>query len=49
MVIQFTQHMGKVASLTKRTVKFKKRDPELLTWTVLDVVEAAARWPTTDS
>ena len=34
MVLQVTQHMGKVAPLTKKTVKFKKRAPELRTWIV---------------
>ena len=32
MVLQLTQHMGKVAPLTKKTVKFKKKDPTLRTW-----------------
>ena len=34
MVLQLTQHMGKVAPLTKKTVKFKKRAPELRTWII---------------
>ena len=32
MVLQLMQHTGKVASLTKKTVPFRKRDPELWTW-----------------
>ena len=32
MVLQLTQHMGKEASLNKKTVTFKKRDPILRTW-----------------
>ena len=32
MVLQLTQHMGKVAPLTKKTVKFKKKDATLRTW-----------------
>jgi hypothetical protein len=34
MVLQLTQHMGKVPSLTKKTVKFKKRSPDLRTWAI---------------
>ena len=34
MVLQLTQHMGKIVLLTKKTVKFKKRAPELRTWII---------------
>ena len=34
MVLQLTQYMGKVAPLTKKTVKFKKRAPEVRTWII---------------
>ena len=32
MVLQLTQHMGKVAPLTKKKVKFKKKNATLRTW-----------------
>ena len=32
MVLQLTQHMGKVSPLTKKTVKFKKKNATLWTW-----------------
>ena len=32
MVLQLTQHMGKLAPLTKKTVKFKKKDATLRNW-----------------